>query len=198
MSDLIGAGVTTSKIIDKVTTPSNNLKEKANGNLKKTPQITQKEESLAAAKEQVKNQATKLNSSLGNFKAGVPSAQEKSSRVNESNENFSKANRTKRETSKMMRSSVSEERQGEILSQSLVNKAQMSATLQNLQNPVAQLLKKRIFTKTECSSTSIKLQWEHTNKDTAQNALAASQVQYILEYGIGVKVQGLEQFRQVY
>lgn len=55
MSDLIGAGVTTSKINDKVTTPSSNVKEKANGNLKKTPLIAQKEESLAAAKEQVKN-----------------------------------------------------------------------------------------------------------------------------------------------
>lgn len=55
MSDLIGSGVTSSKNIDKAPTPSGNAKEKANGNMKKTPLITQKEESLAVAKEPVKN-----------------------------------------------------------------------------------------------------------------------------------------------
>jgi hypothetical protein len=58
------------------------------------------------------------------------------------------------------------------------------------------LLKKRVFTKTECSSTSIKLQWEHI-KDQ-QSSFGAQAIVYLLEYGIGVKVNGSEQFRQVY
>ena len=87
--------------------------------------------------------------------------------MNESNDGFSKTSKTKRETSKMMRQSVSEERQGDLLSQSLVNKAQLSSTLSNITNQLTVLLKKRVFTKTECSSTSIKLQWEHINKDSS-------------------------------
>ncbi|CDW79206.1 UNKNOWN [Stylonychia lemnae] len=60
----------------------------------------------------------------------------------------------------------------------------------------ASLLKKRQFTKTECSSTSIKLQWEHQKEQ--QFSFGSVTVIYILEYGIGVKVNGVEQFRQVY
>ena len=53
MSDLIGSGVTSSKNVEKstVVTPSGNIKEKANGIQKKTPLITQKEETMPVAKE---------------------------------------------------------------------------------------------------------------------------------------------------
>ena len=56
----------------------------------------------------------------------------------------------------MLRQSMSEERGEGLLSASLATKA----------NPSASLLKKRLFTKTECSSTSIKLQWEHLSKES--------------------------------
>eukprot|EP00347_Sterkiella_histriomuscorum_P016401 403353329 len=83
-----------------------------------------------------------------------------------------------------------------------VNKSvdQFQEKLQSMQNQAKQaqtnLLKKRVFTKTECSSTSIKLQWDH-QKDS-QFSFGQVTILYLLEYGIGVKVNGVEQFRQVY
>jgi hypothetical protein len=49
--------------------------------------------------------------------------------ANNNESSFNKTSKTKRENSKMLRSSVSEERSGDaLLSQSLVNKAQLSQT----------------------------------------------------------------------
>lgn len=79
-----------------------------------------------------------------------------SAKLGETLEAFAKTSKTKRETSKMLRQSMSEERGEGLLSASLATKA----------NPSASLLKKRLFTKTECSSTSIKLQWEHLSKES--------------------------------
>ena len=74
-----------------------------------------------------------------------------------------KSNKSKREASKVLRSSMGDGVEG-LLSAALTAKAQLSQTQPTL-TLTSSLLKKRFFTKTECSSTSIKLQWEHLNKD---------------------------------
>lgn len=65
--------------------------------------------------------------------------------------------KSKREASKVLKSN-------DDLSAALTAKALLSQTQPTL-TLTSSLLKKRVFTKTECSSTSIKLQWEHLNKD---------------------------------
>lgn len=57
--------------------------------------------------------------------------------------------------------------------------------------PGMDILDKRNFILIQQTATSIKLSWNHALK-------AASNLEYCLEYGIGTKIQGLEQFREVY
>ena len=68
---------------------------------------------------------TKLNNNGGGTVKNVTTTRHEASAANEGS--FNKTSKTKRENSKMLRQSASEERSGEVLlSQSLVNKAQLS------------------------------------------------------------------------
>lgn len=52
-------------------------------------------------------------------------------------------------------------------------------------------MRKRVFIHVAQTSTSIQVAWSY-----APNL--SKKVQYILEYGVGIKVSGKEQFRQIY
>jgi hypothetical protein len=68
---------------------------------------------------------TKLNNNGGGTAKNATTTRHEANAANEGS--FNKTSKTKRENSKMLRQSASEERSGEVLlSQSLVNKAQLS------------------------------------------------------------------------
>jgi hypothetical protein len=54
-------------------------------------------------------------------------------------------------------------------------------------------LHRRVFVLVSQTSTAIQVSWSHPANFTKKNVL-----QYVLQYGIGVKVSGQEQFRQIY
>lgn len=75
--------------------------------------------------------------------------------------------------------------------------------LQIEENPLAM----RIFTHVAQTSTAIQVAWSHpanfqkvikTQNEDGSFITQKQHIQYILEYGIGVKFNGKEQFRQIY
>ena len=54
-------------------------------------------------------------------------------------------------------------------------------------------LRKRVFLNISKTSSSVQVSWSHANKTKT-----GKRVQYILEYGVGIKMNGEEQFRQIY
>jgi hypothetical protein len=54
-------------------------------------------------------------------------------------------------------------------------------------------MRKRVFLNIAKTSTSVQVSWSHANKTKT-----GKRVQYILEYGVGIKMNGEEQFRQIY
>lgn len=71
------------------------------------------------------------------------------------------------------------------------------------ENPLAM----RIFTHVAQTSTAIQVAWSHpanfqkvirTNNEDNTVIIQKQHIQYILEYGIGVKFNGKEQFRTIY
>jgi hypothetical protein len=71
------------------------------------------------------------------------------------------------------------------------NPTNVPASPRSSSEPSIDTLDKRVFILIQQTATSIKLSWNHPIKP-------ASNLEYCLEYGIGTKVQGLEQFREVY
>lgn len=58
-----------------------------------------------------------------------------------------------------------------------------------LENP----MRKRVFLHVAQTSTSVQVAWSHANKSKS-----GKRVQYMLEYGVGIKMNGKEQFRMIY
>ena len=54
-------------------------------------------------------------------------------------------------------------------------------------------MRKRVFLNVAKTSTSVQVSWSHSNKNKS-----VKRIQYILEYGVGVKMNGQEQFRMIY
>lgn len=54
-------------------------------------------------------------------------------------------------------------------------------------------MRKRVFLNIAKTSTSVQVSWSHSNKNKT-----GKRIQYILEYGVGIKMNGEEQFRQIY
>mmetsp|Transcript_15171 Transcript_15171/g.17592 ORF Transcript_15171/g.17592 Transcript_15171/m.17592 type:complete len:190 (+) Transcript_15171:945-1514(+) len=54
-------------------------------------------------------------------------------------------------------------------------------------------LRKRVFVHIAQTSNSVQVAWSHSNKIKSEK-----RIQYILEYGVGVKMSGQEQFRTIY
>ena len=71
------------------------------------------------------------------------------------------------------------------------------------QNPLG----RRVFTHVAQTSTAIQVAWSHPanfqkvvtfENENGQKVTQKQHIQYVLEYGIGVKVDNKEQFRQIY
>lgn len=54
-------------------------------------------------------------------------------------------------------------------------------------------MRKRIFLHIAQTSTSVQVAWSHANKTKT-----GKRIQYVLEYGVGIKMNGEEQFRTIY
>jgi len=54
-------------------------------------------------------------------------------------------------------------------------------------------MRKRVFLNVSKTSTSVQVSWTHSSKNKS-----VKRVQYILEYGVGIKMNGEEQFRMIY
>ena len=54
-------------------------------------------------------------------------------------------------------------------------------------------MKKRVFLHVAQTSSSVQVAWSHSTKN-----VTGKRIQYILEYGVGIKMNGQEQFRTIY
>lgn len=54
-------------------------------------------------------------------------------------------------------------------------------------------MRKRVFLHVAQTSSSVQVAWSHSTKN-----VTGKRVQYILEYGVGIKMSGQEQFRVIY
>ena len=54
-------------------------------------------------------------------------------------------------------------------------------------------MRKRVFKNVAKTSTSVQVSWSHSSKNKT-----GKRIQYILEYGVGMKMDGEEQFRMIY
>lgn len=54
--------------------------------------------------------------------------------------------------------------------------------------------RQRMFTKIISQADRIQFQWSHPS----QIPSGSQELQYVLEYGCGIKFQGVEQFRKIY
>ena len=54
-------------------------------------------------------------------------------------------------------------------------------------------MRKRVFLHIAQTSSSVQVAWSHSTKN-----VTGKRVQYVLEYGVGIKMSGQEQFRTIY